>query len=372
MSQSVLITGGAGFIGSHLADELLAHGYRVRALDSLAPQVHGPDAKRPDYLGEDVELQVGDVRNPEAVRKALEGVDHVFHFAAVVGVGQSMYEIARYTDVNDVGTAIVLEALLRHPVRRLVIASSMSLYGEGLYRRADGTVAEAGERTIEQLKAGDWQVRDEKGNALTPEPTPEWKTAQNPSIYALDKFHQEKMCHLIGKAYDIPTVALRFFNAFGTRQALSNPYTGVLAIFGSRFLNDNPPLIFEDGQQRRDFVSVKDVARACRLAIERDEAIGGTFNVGSGRSYTIEETARKVAKAMGKAHLEPEISGKYRVGDVRHCFPDISLAAERLGYVPEIMLDDGLAELTEWVAAQTAEDRVDQMRAELTARGLAV
>ena len=372
MSKSVLITGGAGFIGSHLADELLAHGYRVRALDSLAPQVHGPDAKRPEYLAEDVELQIGDVRNPDAVKRALEGVDHVFHFAAVVGVGQSMYEIARYTDVNDVGTAIVLEALLQHPVKRLVIASSMSLYGEGLYRRADGTVAEAKERTAEQLKAGDWDVRDEAGNVLKAEPTPEWKTAQNPSIYALDKFHQEKMCHLIGKAYNIPTVALRFFNAFGTRQALSNPYTGVLAIFGARFLNDNPPLIFEDGQQLRDFVSVKDVARACRLAIERDEAVGETFNVGSGASYTIEETARKVARAMGKEHLEPEISGKYRVGDIRHCFPDVSLIREKLGYAPQTLLDDGLAELAEWVAAQTAEDKVDQMRAELTARGLAV
>jgi dTDP-L-rhamnose 4-epimerase len=372
MKDTVLITGGAGFIGSHLADELLAHGYNVRVLDSLAPQVHGPDAKRPEYLAEDVELQVGDVRNPDAVKKALEGVDHVFHFAAVVGVGQSMYDIARYTDVNNVGTAVVLEALIEKPVKRLVIASSMSLYGEGLYKRPDGTVAEAKERPLEQLKAGDWQVRDEEGNVLTPEPTPEWKTPQNPSIYALSKYDQEKMCHMIGKAYDIPTVALRFFNAFGTRQALSNPYTGVLAIFGSRFLNNNPPLIFEDGQQLRDFVSVKDVARSCRLSIESDKAIGATMNIGSGMSYTIEETARKVAAAMGKENLEPEICGKYRVGDIRHCFPDISLARELLGYEPQIMLDDGLAELAEWLREQTAEDKVDQARAELVSRGLAL
>ncbi|RYG19229.1 NAD-dependent epimerase/dehydratase family protein, partial [bacterium] len=224
----------------------------------------------------------------------------------------------------------------------------------------------------EQLKAGDWQVRDEEGNVLTPEPTPEWKTPQNPSIYALSKYDQEKMCHMIGKAYDIPTVALRFFNAFGTRQALSNPYTGVLAIFGSRFLNNNPPLIFEDGQQLRDFVSVKDVARSCRLSIERDEAIGATMNIGSGMSYTIEETARKVAAAMGKENLEPEICGKYRVGDIRHCFPDISLARELLGYEPQIMLDDGLTELAEWLREQTAEDKVDQARAELVSRGLAL
>lgn len=372
MKGNVLITGGAGFIGSHLADELLAHGYRVRVLDNLAPQVHGAEGKRPEYLAEDVELQVGDVRNPEAVQKALEGIDHVFHFAAVVGVGQSMYDIARYTEVNNLGTAVVLEALVNRPVERLVIASSMSLYGEGLYRRPDGTIAEAKERTLEQLKAQDWKVRDEEGNELTPVATPEWKTPKLPSVYALSKYDQERMCLMIGKAYNIPTVALRFFNAFGTRQALSNPYTGVLAIFGSRFLNDNPPLIFEDGQQLRDFVSVKDVARSCRLSLEREEAVGHAINVGSGRSYTIEETARKVARAMGKEHIEPKICGQYRVGDIRHCFPDISMARELLGYEPEILLDDGLQELAEWLAAQTAEDKVDQMHAELTARGLAV
>jgi dTDP-L-rhamnose 4-epimerase len=372
MDKSVLITGGAGFIGSHLADELLAHGYRVRVLDSLAPQVHGPDARRPDYLSDDVELLVGDVRNPEAVERALEGIDHVFHFAAIVGVGQSMFDIARYTEVNNLGTAVLLEALIKNPVQRLVIASSMSIYGEGLYRRGDGTVAEARERSTEQLKAQDWQVRDEDGNPLTPVGTPEWKRPTLPSVYALSKFDQERMCLMIGKAYEVPTVALRFFNAFGTRQALSNPYTGVLAIFGSRFLNNNPPLIFEDGQQLRDFVSVKDVARSCRLAIEKERAVGHAIYVGSGMSYTIEETANKVAKAMGKENLEPEICGQYRVGDIRHCFPDISLARELLDYEPEIMLDDGLAELAAWLEEQEAEDKVDQMRAELSSRGLTI
>ncbi|HEY0866453.1 MAG TPA: NAD-dependent epimerase/dehydratase family protein [Fimbriimonas sp.] len=372
MNKSALITGGAGFIGSHLADELLRSGYRVKVLDSLVPQVHGPEGRRPEYLSEDVELIVGDVRNPDAVKNALDGVDVVYHFAAIVGVGQSMYDIARYTEVNNVGTAVLLEALLTQPVERLVIASSMSLYGEGLYRRKDGTVAEAKERPIEQLKAQDWQVRDEEGNELEPVATPEWKRPTLPSIYALSKYDQERMCLMIGRAYGIPTVALRFFNAFGTRQALSNPYTGVLAIFGSRLLNDNRPLIFEDGQQLRDFVSVKDVARSCRLAVERDEAIGQAINIGSGMSYTIEQTALKVAKALGKDHLPPEICGKYRVGDVRHCFPDISLARKVLGYEPQIMLDDGLAELAAWLEEQTAEDRVEEMRAELTSRGLAL
>lgn len=371
MSKTVLITGGAGFIGSHLADELLKHGYNVRALDNLSPQVHGQSCTRPEYLDPEVELQVGDVRNPEAVKKALEGVDAVYHYAAMVGVGQSMYEVAQYTEVNNLGTAIVLEALMQQPVERLVIASSMSIYGEGLYHRPDGKIAPAEERSLDQLKAGDWQVRDAVGNSLSPAPTPEWKDPANPSIYALSKYDQEKMCLMLGKAYNIPTVALRFFNAFGTRQALSNPYTGVLAIFGSRFLNDKPPLIFEDGQQQRDFVSVKDVARASRLALETDGAIGKALNIGSGKSYTIEETAKKVAQVMGK-NIEPEICGKYRVGDIRHCYPDISLARETLGYEPQIMLDDGLQELAEWLEEQTAEDKVDEMRKQLAARGLTV
>lgn len=372
MGKSVLITGGAGFIGSHLADELLAHGYQVRVLDSLAEQVHGADARRPEYLAEDVELMVGDVRNPEAVERSLDGIDHVFHFAAIVGVGQSMYDIARYTEVNNLGTAVLLEALVKKPVERMVIASSMSLYGEGLYKRADGTIAEAEDRSIEQLKAQDWQVRDKDGNELTPVGTPEWKRPTLPSVYALSKYDQEKMCLMIGKAYNIPTVALRFFNAFGTRQALSNPYTGVLAIFGSRFINNKAPLIFEDGQQLRDFVSVKDVARACRLSIEQGRAVGHAINVGSGQSYTIEETAHKVAKAMGKENLQPEICGQYRVGDIRHCFPDISLAQDLLGYEPQILLDDGLAELAEWLMEQQADDKVEEMRKELSSRGLTI
>jgi len=283
-----------------------------------------------------------------------------------------MYEVARYTEVNNVGTAILLEALAKNPVQRLVVASSMSLYGEGLYRRPDGTVAEAKDRSLAQLKAGDWQVRDEKGNVLTPVATPEWKRPALASVYALSKFDQERMSLMLGQTYGIPTVALRFFNAYGTRQALSNPYTGVLAIFGSRLINDKPPVIFEDGDQLRDFVSVKDVARACRLSIERDEAVGQAINVGSGHAYTVREIAQKVAAAVGKPHIEPEISGQYRVGDIRHCFPDMTLARDLLGYEPQVTLEDGLEELAAWLDRQTAEDKVDQMRRELVSRGLAL
>jgi dTDP-L-rhamnose 4-epimerase len=372
MSGRILITGGAGFIGSHLADELLEHGYRVRALDNLSEQVHGSGASRPDYLSPEVELVEGDVRDPEAVRKALDGIDAVYHFAAMVGVGQSMYEIERYTSVNNVGTAVLLEALIEKPVERLVVASSMSIYGEGLFRDVDGNLVTAGERDREQLKARDWEVRDAQGRPLTPVPTPETKTPALSSVYALSKYDQERLCLMAGRAYDLPTVALRFFNAYGTRQSLSNPYTGVLAIFASRLLNGNPPLIFEDGQQMRDFVHVSDVARACRLALEKPEARDQVFNIGSGRQYTVREIARAMGEVLGREGLEPEITGNYRVGDIRHCFADITLARRILGYEPGMPLEQGLLQLASWLEGQVACDRVAEARAELTSRGLTV
>jgi dTDP-L-rhamnose 4-epimerase len=376
--RKVLITGGAGFIGSHLADELLKHGYAVRALDNLSPQVHGPGQKRPDYLDDEVELIIGDVRAPDAVRHALAGIDAVYHLAAAVGVGQSMYEIANYTSLNNLGTAVLLEGVIERsknrPIERLVVASSMSIYGEGLYRAPGGSVSRGIERSAEQLRRHEWEVRNNRGEALTPVPTPETKPPTLASVYALSKYDQERMSLMIGRAYGIPTVALRFFNVFGTRQALSNPYTGVLAIFASRLLNDNPPMIFEDGLQQRDFVSVYDIAQACRLALEVPDAAAGTgvFNIGSGRPRTVLEVAQKMAEAVGKPHVEPEVSGKYRVGDIRHCFADIRLARRVLGYEPKVEFGEGLAELAEWLQGQQAEDHVAKARAELEAKGLAI
>jgi dTDP-L-rhamnose 4-epimerase len=374
MSKRILITGGAGFIGSHLADGLLARGYRVRALDNLAPQVHGADRRRPAYLSDDVELIVGDVRDPDAVRRSLAGVDAVYHFAAAVGVGQSMYEIVNYTSLNNLGTAVLLEALVerREQIERLVVASSMSIYGEGLFQDPDGKVSAGLERTVEQLRNHEWEVRNNRQQVLAPVPTPETKPPSLASVYALSKFDQERMSLMVGRAYGIPTVALRFFNVFGTRQALGNPYTGVLAIFASRLMNGRPPVIFEDGLQRRDFVSVSDVVQACRLAMEVPDAAGRAFNVGSGRSYTVREVAERVARAVGKPHVEPEVSGQYRVGDIRHCFADIRLASRLLGYEPKTMLEDGLGELAEWLEGQVAVDRVDAAKAELERRGLAI
>ena len=370
--KQVLITGGAGFIGSHLADELLAGGYHVRVLDTLEAQVHGDSRRPPDYLDPAVEVVVGDVCDRDAVQRALQGVDAVYHFAAAVGVGQSMYEIAHYTRVNNLGTAVLLEALVARPVERLVVASSMSLYGEGLYRTTRGELRVGGERSLEQLKRGDWELHDADGSVLAPVATPESKPPALASIYALSKYDQERMCLMIGRAYNIPVVALRFFNAYGPRQALSNPYTGVLAIFAARLLNDSPPKIFEDGLQQRDFVSVYDVARACRLALETPAAAGEVINVGAGQPQTVRDIAARLARVMGREHIAPEIVGKYRVGDIRHCYADIGRARQVLGYQPEVTLDNGMAELAAWLESQAAVDRVAQASAELAARGLTV
>lgn len=372
MSKNVLITGGAGFIGSHLADELISKGFSVRILDNLSPQVHGNIPSRPAYLSPSAELIKGDVRNHEEVREALEDIDVVYHFAARVGVGQSMYEIHDYVEVNNVGTAILLEEIInrRKPLHRLVVASSMSIYGEGLYQNGSGNIHDA-RRVLGNLKAGLWEMK-QNGHLLDPCPTPETKKPNLSSVYALSKYDQERLCLLTGQAYNIPVVALRFFNVYGTRQALSNPYTGVLAIFASRLLNEKPPVIFEDGYQQRDFVSVYDVVQACRLAMESDNAIGEVFNVGSGKAYTVRSIAEMIAAALNKKYIAPIINEKYRVGDIRHCFADITKARKMLGYQPAVKLEDGLKELAQWLEDQIAYDFVDQATSELDKRGLTI
>ncbi|HET6433085.1 SDR family NAD(P)-dependent oxidoreductase [Dyella sp.] len=369
MSQVILITGGAGFIGSHLADQLLAEGHHVRVLDNLSPQVHGIKQQRPDYLSSSVELMRGDVRDPDAVQRALEGVDGVYHLAASVGVGQSMYQIADYTSVNNLGTAVLLEALAERPVKRLVVASSMSIYGEGLYRGDDGQTVQGRRRSREQLKRAEWELRDAHGRALQPIPTDESKLPDLSSVYALSKYDQERLCLMVGEAYGIPTTAMRFFNVYGPRQALSNPYTGVLAIFASRLLNERAPSIFEDGQQQRDFVSVHDVARACRLAYDTPAAAGDVFNVGSGHAYTVAEIAERVGQSL-EIDMAPEVTGRYRVGDIRHCVADIGHARKVLGYAPQVSLEEGLAELADWLPTAAAVDQTTEATRELDRRGL--
>lgn len=367
----VLVTGGAGFIGSHVVEELLGSGYAVRVLDSLCPQVHGEEQQWPVCLREtDAELCFGDVRDVVAVRRAMRGVDAVVHLAARVGVGQSMYEIAGYTAENQLGTAVLLEAIVQRPVRRLVVASSMSVYGEGLCEDEQGRIRTDATRLPQQLALGQWEPTDALGALLRPVPTPESKPVTLASNYALCKYAQEQQAMILGRAYRVPTIALRFFNVYGPRQALSNPYTGVLAIFASRLLNGRPPVIYEDGLQRRDFVSVHDIARACRLALEADNVSHAVINVGSGQSHTVLQLARSLAEALDCARVEPHIRSEHRVGDIRHCFADISLARSLLGYEPQVGLSQGLAELARWLSGQVAEDRIEAAHAELASRGL--
>jgi len=370
MDDRVLITGGAGFIGSHLTDHLLSHGFQVRVLDNLDPQVHGDTVMPPSYLSPEAEFMYGDVRDIERVREALRGIDAVVHLAAAVGVGQSMYEIRKYTETNAVGTATILEALMSRPVQRLVVASSMSIYGEGRYCRGPGSVCDRVERTLQQLRNGIWDLADTDGEPLSPLPPPEEKQPTLSSVYALSKYDQVRMCLMFGNAYRVPTVALRFFNVYGPRQALSNPYTGVLAIFAARYLNDKPPMIFEDGNQIRDFVSVHDIAETCRLALISTAAGSDVLNIGSGQAVTIRSVADDFGRALCKEHIEPVVTGRYRVGDIRHCFADIARARNTLGYRPRTSLADGLHELVEWLEDQRAVDNVEIATAQLTRRGL--
>lgn len=363
--KTYLVTGGLGFIGRAVVAELSAAGHAVRVVDSLVEQVHG-DAR--PTLSDDVEVIEADLRDAQAVRAALSGVDGVFHLAAEVGVGQSMYEIARYVGGNDLATAVLLEALIEQPVGRVVVASSMSVYGEGRYRTSEGAIVDDARRDAAAVKAGRYDPM--RGNArLEPVATDETKPVDLASIYALTKFQQERAVMIACPAYGIEAVALRLFNVFGPGQALSNPYTGVLANFASRYLAGEAPTIFEDGEQKRDFVHVGDVARAFRLAMEAPEANGEVINIGSGRAYTVNDVARLLGEAMG-AEVAPEILGRARAGDIRHCFADIGKAREILGFSPQTTLEDGIPALVEWVRSQKAEDRGAEMRRQLEARGL--
>ena len=373
MSKQILITGGAGFVGSHLADGLLAAGHSVRILDDLTPQVH-ENGQRPEYLSKDVELVVGDVRDPNRMREVLRSADVIFHFAATVGVGQSMYEISRYMSVNTQGTAELLQAMLDAKVapEKLIVASSMSIYGEGRYTCSKcGREAAPPVRPLSQLKAGHWELSCETcGGVLKPLPTNETKPSEINSVYALSKRDQEQLCLIFGRTYGVAVTALRFFNIYGTRQALSNPYTGVAAVFASRLLNGKAPMVFEDGEQMRDFVSVHDIVRANMLAMERPESNDEVINIGCGKPITIRRVAEILCKALGREDLQPIISNKYRAGDIRHCFADLTRAQQLLGFQPKVTHEAGFQELAAWLADQEAEDRGDTMLKELSSYGL--
>jgi dTDP-L-rhamnose 4-epimerase len=370
MSKRILVTGGAGFVGSHTVDALVCAGHRVRVFDNLTPQVH-PNGL-PAYLRPEVEMVHGDMRDLSAVRHAVRGMEVIYHLAAAVGVGQSMYEIAHFMDSNTQGTANLLQALLDGKLQfeKLIVASSMSIYGEGQYRCPEHGEQAPAPRAPAQLRARKWELQCPLCAAdMAPVATAESKPLQCTSIYALSKKDQEEMTLLFGRTYNVPVVALRYFNIYGTRQSLSNPYTGVAAIFASRLLNRNTPMIFEDGQQQRDFVSVHDIVRANLLAMERSQADGMALNIGSGEAVTVEGVARALASALA-IEVPVEITGKYRAGDIRHCFADISAASRLLGYQPKVCFSQGVRELVAWLREQTAVDKVQQAAQELDRYGL--
>lgn len=373
MSIRVLITGGAGFIGSHLADLLIEKGYKVRALDNLDPQVHGENAARPDYLHPEVELIVGDVRNHSDVEKALEGCSMLVHFAAAVGVGQSMYRMAHYTSVNSLGAAVVLEEAVRNrgSITKMLVASSMSIYGEGLYLCPQCGNFAPELRPPEQLSQHNWEVYcPECGELAEPLPVPENKPLYPTSVYAINKRSQEEMFLAAGQAYEIPAVAMRFFNVYGTRQALSNPYTGVGAIFASRLLNGNPPVIFEDGLQSRDFIHVRDIARACLMALENPDSAYQVLNAGTGKPTSIMEIGKAIAGELGKPADNFIVRNQFRAGDIRHCFADTSRTSRILGFNAEIEFVSGVRDLCSWVKTCTSSDLVDSATEELEKYGL--
>lgn len=374
MSKQILVTGGAGFIGSHIVDELIKRGHKVRVFDSLSEQVHGPNAKKPDYLNPNAEFVQGDVRDADALKKALEGIQVVYHKAAAVGVGQSMYQIRHYMDVNAVGGATLLDILAnnKHSVEKLIVASSMSCYGEGKYRCTLCDHVYPKLRPEEQLAKGDWDVHCPNcSEPVVPSPTDETKPFMPMSIYAIGKRDHEEMFLAFGIAYGIPAVALRYFNVYGDRQALSNPYTGVAAIFSSRILNNNSPVIYEDGQQTRDFIHVSDIVQANILAMEKAEANNEMFNVGSGNPQPIAYVADVLIEKLGKkGKVKSEIVNKFRKGDIRHCYADITKIKTKLGWTPKVKFEDGMVELTQWVAKQTAQDGFEKAKKELEQRGL--
>src|SRR5260370_6669504 len=359
MNKHALVTGGAGFIGSHLVDTLLARGYEVTVLDSLSPQVHGDaeldDEGWPVYLNPRAKRIKGDLLDEGVFEKSIEGVTHLAHLAASVGVGQSMTNIVDYTRNNVMTAAIMLEVLSRkpHTIGRIAVASSMSIYGEGAYSREPGSApVPATLRTRDQLASRHWELVD-NNETLTPLPTSEDKPLQPASIYAVNKRDHEEMFLSVGRALEIPTMALRLFNAYGSRQALSNPYTGVAAIFISRLLNDQPPLVFEDGEQRRDFVHVQDVAQAFAVRLDSHQRVWDAFNVGSGRPITVTEMAQVLARLLHK-NIAPEIMNKYRVGDIRHCFADITKIERVFGFEPRRSFEAGMGRMVEWGAPANA------------------
>lgn len=369
-SESVLVTGGAGFIGSHIVDRLVDSGYDVTIIDNLTEQVHDDE---PEYLNPNAEYVWGDIRDKELMTEQLRIADVVVHQASTVGVGQSMYQIEKYVNVNTLGTAKILDIVANKDIslEKFIVASSMSNYGEGKYVCPEcKSDRYPSTRDESQMSKRNWEHACKQcGEILDPRSTPEDKPLDSSSVYAITKRDQEELVLSVCKAYDISAVALRYFNTYGSRQALENPYTGVCAIFTSRIRNDNPPLVFEDGKQTRDFVHVSDIARANEAAIESD-AEDIVLNVGTGNPTTIEEVAETLIELYGKEELESKVANDYRAGDIRHCYADISRAIELLDWEPQMSFEQGMQELVEWGERRDPDDNFHQAQRELENKGL--
>lgn len=369
--MNILVTGGAGFIGSFLADRLLREGHKVRIIDNLESQVH--QGKKPKYLNKDAEFIRADICGENVLDKALKSIDVVFHEAAMVGVGQSMYEILKYTRVNESGTATLLDLIVnkhRDHIKKMIVAASMSEYGEGLYSCKKCGLVKPELREENDLENKRWESRCPNcHNSLLPIPTDETTQLNCHSVYAINKRTQEDMSLTVGKAFKIPTVALRYFNVYGPRQSLSNPYTGVAAIFISRIKAGKSPVIFEDGLQSRDFVSVHDIVSANIAAMESDKADYQVFNVGSGKKVTILEMAKLITKLFGKK-INPQITNTYRKGDIRHCFADVSKIKRVLNWIPRVKFEDGMQELIEWSEEEESKDYFDLASKILKVKGI--
>jgi len=373
--RDVLVTGGAGYIGSHLVDALVGRGYKVTVLDNLEPQVHRTGAW-PSYANAGATYIKGDVRDRRVFEPLVLASQAVVHFAAAVSVGQSMYQVDRYVDVNTRGTALLLDILVntKHSVEKVLVASSIGVYGEGAYVcETHGPVAPT-IRVEQQLAAKDWEQRCPHCHQhVRSVPTPEDKALYRDNIYSMTKYHQEEMVLLIGKTYGIPAVAPRFFNVYGPRQSLSNPYAGVAAIWLSRLLNGKQPVVFEDGRQLRDFVSIHDVVDCLVLMLENPGADFLPVNVGSGETVTILDIARLLARLLGSS-IEPQVTLSGRKFDIRHNTADITRARDTLGFTPAVSLEQGFTELIEWAKTSPdgAVDFFDRALDELRAKGLLV
>ncbi len=368
--MKAVVSGGCGFIGSHLVDKLVEEGYEVVVYDNLEEQVH--QGKKPSYLNKDAQYIYGDIRDYDLFKSLLIDTDYIFHFASMVGVGQSQYEVRKYTDVNELGIANLWDILVnnKNRVKKIVVSASMSSYGEGLYNCDNCGKVKPSLREESQLKEKDWNLHCPKClSVLSPVATTEDTPLVPNSIYALGKKVQEEMSLIMGKTYNIPVTSLRFFNVYGSRQSLSNPYTGVCAIFMSRIKNDKPPFVFEDGKQSRDFISVKDIVRAAVAAIKKSESDYKICNLGNGKPLSIESVALELSKLFNK-DIEPYIPGGYRKGDVRHCYASIENAKKYLGWEPKIDFNSGLKELIEWAKSEPAFDKFDKAFDELIEKNL--